>query len=326
MPGWWKSEMIGRIALVGMVILGLSRVALAEPEAVHIDYAAPAGCPDTTAFLRALQNRTTRFREAATDEPARKFLAWVRAAGASFSGRLEIRGPDGRTAVRTVDAAVCQEVASALALITALTIDPDALTGARRDPPFPAPALPTTVAEVSRPWRWSAGLLGHATFLVSPNVGYGGELFVEADPPTVANLGSAVRMAVLLTQSDVGLPSGAAARFQWALMGIEGCPVRLGGSRLAIQPCVALRLGVIHGEGRGISHPLQTVSLWSEAGLVLRLCLALTDRLRLEGQGGMLVPLRRTTFEIVNMGAPTTAYAVPRFGGSAGIGIAYQFQ
>ena len=53
MPGWRKSETIGRVALVGTAILGLGRVAAAEPESVRIDYMAPASCPDATAFLRS---------------------------------------------------------------------------------------------------------------------------------------------------------------------------------------------------------------------------------------------------------------------------------
>ena len=67
MLGWRKSETIGRVALVGTAILGLGRVAIAEPESVRIDYAAPTGCPDATAFVRSLRERTTRFREAAPD-------------------------------------------------------------------------------------------------------------------------------------------------------------------------------------------------------------------------------------------------------------------
>jgi hypothetical protein len=332
------------------VILGLRGVAAAEPESVRIDYAAPAGCPDATAFLRSLRERTTRFREAAPDVQARRFLVRVSAVGSSFSGRLEIRSPDGRTAVRNVDASVCDEVSSALALITALTIDPNALTGSpkgggksqaeptpgsaagsdrQRSPPSAAAVAtlpPPAALEASRPWRWSAGLEGHTTFLVSPAVGYGGDMFVEAEAPASSRLGPAVRMGIFLNQSDVELPTGAAARFQWALVEVEGCPVRLGRTGFAIHPCLAFRLGVVHGEGRRISQPKQTVDLWSDVGPVLRLCLAVTARLLLEAQGGLMLPLHRPTFDIVDMGSTTTAYSVPRLGGSAGIGVAYRFQ
>jgi hypothetical protein len=311
-------------------MLGFGRVALAEPESVRIDYVAPAGCPDETAFLQSLKERTTRFREAAPDGQARRFLVRVRTVGASFHGRLEIRAPDGRTAVRNVDATACDEVSNALALITALTIDPNALTGSSEQtlPSRAAVATlpPTPVArEASQPWRWSAGLLGHTTFLVSPSLGYGGAIFIDAEAPASFRLGPAARMGIFLSQSDVELPSGAAARFQWALMELDACPVRLGGSRVAIHPCVAFHLGVIHGEGRRISQPKQTVSLWSDVGPVLRVRLAATARLLLDAQVGLVLPLHRPTFDIVDMGLSTTAYSVPRLGGSAGIGVGYRF-
>jgi hypothetical protein len=351
MLGWRKSETIGRVALVGTAILGLGRVAIAEPEGVRIDYAAPTGCPDATAFVRSLRERTTRFREAAPDERARRFLVRVQAVDSAFSGRLEIQSPDGPTAVRNVEATVCDEVSSALALITALTIDPNALTDSPKrasksqaEPP-PGPAAgppdrqqsspsaaavatlpPSGASEPSRPWRWSVGLLGHTTFLVSPNLGYGGDLFIEAEAPVSSRLGPAVRMGIFLNQSDVELPTGAAARFQWALVEVEGCPVRLGGRRFALHPCLAFRLGVIHGEGRGISQPKQTLSLWSDAGPELRLRLAVTARLLLEAQGGIMMPISRPTFDIVDMGSPTTVYSVPALGGWAGIGVAYRFR
>jgi hypothetical protein len=345
-----KNQAAKRAALVLSAVLALGSVASAEPENVRIDYTAPAGCPDATAFMRSLRERTGRFREAAPDEQTRKFLVRVSAVASSFTGRLEIRSPDGRTAIRNVDATFCDEVSSALALITALAIDPHALTDdskgdskSQAEPP-PGPAAgpdrqrfpPSEVAVVtsppavapqpSQPWRWSAGLLGHTTFLVSPTLGYGGDLFVEAEAPASSRLGPAARLGIFLNQSVAELPTGAAARFRWALVQVEGCPVRLGWTGFAIHPCLAFRLGVIQGEGQRISQPKQTVSLWSDAGLVLRLRLAVTARVLLEAQGGLVFPLHRPTFEIVDMGSPTTAYSVPRVGGSAAIGVAYRFR
>jgi hypothetical protein len=157
-------------------------------------------------------------------------------------------------------------------------------------------------------------------------LGYGGDLFVEAEAPASSKLGPAARLGIFLNQSDVELPTGAAAGFWWALVQIEGCPVRIGGTWLGIHPCLAFRLGVIHGEGRRISQPKQTVSLWSDAGPVLRVRVALTARLLLEAQGSLVFPLHRPTFDIVDMGSPTTAYSVPRVGGSAAIGVAYRFR
>jgi hypothetical protein len=351
MPGWRQREIIERVALVGTAILALGRVAAAEPESVRIDYMAPAGCPDGTAFLRSLRERTTRWRDATPDEQARRFLVRVAVVGRFFSGRLEIRSPDGSNAVRRVDGTTCDEVSSALTLMTALAIDPNALTsGPKAALESPAELTPKPAAEADRqrlspsavavaarspsashnasqPWRWSAGLLGNVTFGLAPALGYGADLFVDAEAPASSTLGPAVRMGIFLNQCDAEFPT-AAARFQWAAVAVEGCPVRLGlmDLRFTVHPCLAFRLGVLRGEGRRISQPNQTLSVWSDAGPVLRLRLAVTARLILEAQGALVLPLHRPTFEITDMGVPTTVYSVPRVGGSAGIGLAYRFR
>jgi hypothetical protein len=339
------------VALVGTAILALGRVATAEPESVRIDYMAPAGCPDATVFLHSLRERTTHWRDATPDEQARRFLVRVAPMGRSFSGRLEIRSPDGNTAVRRVEGTTCDEVASALTLMTALAIDPKALTGGPKaalespaEPPAELaaesdrqPLSPSEVAvavrppsasqSAAQPWRWSVGLLGNMTFGVAPTLGYGADLFVDAEAPASSTLGPAVRMGIFLNQCDVEFPT-AAARFQWAAAAVEGCPVRLGlmDLRLTVHPCLAFRLGVLRGEGRRISQPNQTISVWSDAGPVLRLRLAVTARLILEAQGALVLPLHRPTFEITDLGSPTTVYSVPRVGGSVGIGVAYRFR
>lgn len=347
-----KNEASARTAIVLSAMLALSRVASAEPESVRIDYVAPVGCPDAAAFMQSLRGRTTLFREARPEQPAREFLVRVKAEASSFSGRLEIRSPDGRAAIRNVDAKACDEIADALALITALTIDPNAVTSrskvaarseAEPSPsPGPAPAmerkatpspaaavaiLPAAVPPEPAPrWRWSAGLLGHATVWLSPSLGYGGDVFVEAEAPLSSRLGPAARLGLFLNQADVEVPTGTGARFQWALMQVEGCPVRFGSAELALRPCLALRFGLIHGEGRGISQPKEAIGFWSDVGPVLGLRVAATAGLLVEAQGGLLFPLRRTTFDIVDMGAAGTVYSVPRVGGTVAIGLARRFR
>jgi len=304
------------------------------------------------AFMQALQERTTRFRQAAGAEQARRFLVRLTAGQAMFSGRLEIRSPDGSTAIRRVDGASCDDVSNALALMTALAIDPKALTGspsgavARRaesdaapesgpDPQGSPPAgavaaagSSAVVPKAPRPWQWSAGLIGHLTSWVSPTLGYGGQLFVEAEAPESSLLGPAVRGSLFLNQSETEFPTGAAARFEWALATLEGCPVRLKvmSLHLAVHPCVSFRLGVLRGEGRRISQPKQVLSVWSDAGPVLRLRVAVRAQLMLEVQGALLLPLYRPTFAITDMGSATNAYSVPRVGGLVGIGASYRFR
>jgi hypothetical protein len=347
-----ESEISERAALALAVVIAWSRVATAEPESVRIDYMAPTGCPDATAFVRSLRERTTHFQQAAQDEQARQFLVRVTRVASSYSGRLEIRSPDGSTSVRSVDETICEDVSEALALMTALAIDPNALmrgpnadskssvepaaeVAAKLEPHQSPASVKVVTAQVlpkaptvSQPWRWSVGVLGHMTFHLSPTLGYGGDLFVDAEAPVSSALGPAARFGVFLNRSDVQLPNGVAARFQWAAMSVEGCPVRLGLKALrgTVHPCLALRLGVLRGEGRNISQPKQTATAWSDAGPLLRLRFAVTTELILEAQAAIMLPLYRPTFEVVDMGSAATAYTVPRLGGFAAAGIAYRFR
>jgi hypothetical protein len=338
---------MARALLVLSALLTPLGLAAADPESVHIDYGSPASCPDAAAFMRSLQARTTRFR-LTEEEQGRRFFVRVTAAGSGFAGRLEIRGSDGRTANRSVDGAVCEEVAEALALMTALAIDPNALMtvpkaggkdagnssqkiSAQEASQRLAPVTvidPPSSAKASEPWQWSAGMLGHMTSGLSPNLGYGGQLFVEAEAPPSSRLGPALRVGIFFNQSDVELSTGAAARFQWALATGGGCAVRLAamGQRLAVTPCLALRLGLLRGEGQRISQPQQTVSAWVDAGPVLQVRFAVMERLILEVQGALMAPLYRPTFEITDMGKRTTAYSVPRLGGLLGMGLSYRFR
>jgi hypothetical protein len=332
---------IARGLLVALVVLAASPLAASELESVHISYRAPAPCPDEAAFLRMVQARTTRFRQAAPNEEVRHFSVQVTAMAGLFSGRLQIDTRDGGTSVRDVDANVCEEVADALALMTALAIDPQALVSIPKvvGPAEPKPAeSPTPTAatiadgppraprEPSPPWQWSAGLAGHMTFALSPNLGYGGDVFVDTEAPPSSVLGPALRLGALYNRSEGKASNGVAATFQWAAATLEGCPVRLRVSVLALHPCVAFRVGLLHGQGRNISDPQQTTSFWADAGPLLRLRLWATASLILEAQGALVFPLNRPSFEIYDQGTRTKVYSVPSLGGSAGVGVSYRFR
>jgi len=280
----------------------------------------------------------------------------VTAVAPSFAGRLEIHNPDGSTAVRSVEGPICDELASALALMTALVIDPDARSSPAKpaaaspaEPSSSAPAEPDTrpvpqsteadavapppaAQSATTPWRWSVGLHGHATLGLAPNPGLGGQVFVETEAPAAAKLGPALRAGILFEQSDFDLasPVGAEARFQWVTASLEACPLRLSSAdlRWALTPCLALHAGVLRAQGRRISQPKQAMSPWSDVGPVLRVRLAATARLVLEAQGGLVVALTRPTFEILDVASRTTAaaYSLPLLGGSVGIGAGYRFR
>ncbi|HTN85134.1 MAG TPA: hypothetical protein VL242_15655, partial [Sorangium sp.] len=99
--------------------------ARAEVQPLRITYEAHEGCPSATVFLRELTVRTSRARAAAPDEAALEVHVRItRSAGAS-RGRITLGAGEGAR-VREVGGATCAEVVAALALITALRVDPTA--------------------------------------------------------------------------------------------------------------------------------------------------------------------------------------------------------
>ncbi len=355
---------IGAIALLLLTAPDFPVYASAEPEHIRIQFSAPRRCPDANAFMRSLRQRTGRFELASGAEQTRIFVVTITRADSFVSGRLEIRGPGTEVSLRNVSGNNCDEVAAALALMTALAIDPDALPpstpsstanvraeASKQAPPAsePSPSVPAVsnlappapprstsstspaIMPISAGWKWSAGAHGGVSQRMSPSTGFGGSLFVEAAAPGADVLGPVLRAGLFLNRSDTTLASGAGADFQWAAAMVEGCPIRIGveGSRVAFYPCLAFHLGVLRAQGRHLDQPEKTTDLWSDLGPVARIRLAVSARLFLEAQGMLVFPLRRPTFDVHDKGpgqAPTTVFAVPLLGVLAGIGLSYEFR
>src|SRR5690606_38172009 len=81
------------------------------------------GCPSSTQFERMVFKRTHSARPARSDERARVFTISLRQAGTRVQGSLTVRDGD-QSLVRRVTGNSCKELASVLALATALAIDP----------------------------------------------------------------------------------------------------------------------------------------------------------------------------------------------------------
>jgi hypothetical protein len=119
-----------RAALAAVAVAAASFVSLRAATAedlvpVRVDYEARAGCPDADAFTREVLARAPRARLAAPTEQARALVVRIRGADHALEGSLVVRDVDGtKTAARSVHAHSCEELATALAVITAVVIDP----------------------------------------------------------------------------------------------------------------------------------------------------------------------------------------------------------
>src|SRR5450432_3007066 len=201
--------------MLGFVLAIWSCPAVADDrEPVRFRYEATEGCPTATAFADDVSARTRRARPALDGEAARTFEARIEHKGARYVGRLRIQAPGGASEVRKIATASCQQVASALALFTALAIDPTASVEdhpldrakpappdatmpkeaaptpapakeARLPPPAPAETAPKAPAKSTGPssgWRWRLGADVLAMSAAAPSGVYGAAIVTEMSP------------------------------------------------------------------------------------------------------------------------------------------------
>jgi hypothetical protein len=110
------------------------------------------GCRDSEFFLQQIFARTSRARRAAAGEAGRVFVVRIVQQQSTSNGTLDIRDVSGTQSHREVTAATCDEVMAALALVAALTIDPQAVTTpVPVPPPATAPPEPPLVTEPPKP-------------------------------------------------------------------------------------------------------------------------------------------------------------------------------
>jgi hypothetical protein len=153
-------------AALAAALLCTALPARAEKETIALDYQVGAGCPDRSQFVARVHTFTTK-AEIVSDggAPLRKFGVQVLRAGSAVHGELTIDDRGAKT-TRQVSGATCDEVISALALATAIAVDPGALGGASpdetskppvsepppaSDKPKPRPSRPTPTPPPERP-------------------------------------------------------------------------------------------------------------------------------------------------------------------------------
>lgn len=335
-------------AVMTVVMGGFSAEGRAEPQALHIELEAPASCPDEAAFLREVRQRTQHFRIASDDEQeARTVKVTIVESGASFSGTLEVLDPGGDASVREVPGESCEEVIRALALMTALTVDPDVSTKDRDPAGEPAPTPPAQpaspaqaatprilappVREVRTGWHWSTGIDGQVMSRASPKLGVGGTWFIEAEAPGTSTANPSVRAGVFFDRSSATLPSGAGGALVWSAALLEACPIRVAliSTRLLAFPCAATHLGVLYSHGEHLAESKNALQWWSDVDLGVRVRFAASSHWRIAAQGLLLFPLTRPTFDVKQAGpdqAASPVFAVPAWGAIIALGAGYQFR
>jgi hypothetical protein len=122
---------------------------------LRFTYVAPQACPDAEAFVKEVHARTARFQIVRFGDGLRSFEVVIAQTGNNFRGSVRVTDGGGAASVRTVDGTDCEDVGRTLALVTALSIDPKALSspspGDMGPPGAPDPATPAPVASTAPP-------------------------------------------------------------------------------------------------------------------------------------------------------------------------------
>jgi len=215
----------------------------------------------------------------------------------------------GDTRERLLGTQTCDEARNLAALLLALLIDPRAQQPAPNPPPPTAkpPAAPPPRAPAPRPQperepavRWLVGVSASAALGILPGGTVGGELrtgFLSSGWSLEGTGG-----AWLPRQTESPDVPGAMGRFTLFDAGLLGCFRGALGESVSLQACAGPILLVMHGEGSGVRDPGQDDALFVSVSAEGAVLIAISRRLSLRPGLGALVPLRRPTFAIHDVG------------------------
>lgn len=312
-----------------------ARAGAEEQVPVALDYTAPPACPSAEQFLAEVAARTSVARPAKPNESATTLTVSIQEVAGGNRGSLRLDSPDGSSSARQVAAADCEQVVSALALMTALAVDPDASTAPIppvvappvKPPVAPPPPVPPRVEKKAQPvvqrptstkWRARIGVALEALGGVAPDPLLAVRPLIEIDRES-ASASSSLRLTAGWGRETVGQT----AEFTLLDARVEGCPFRVRPSRtVRISPCLAFDVGRLEAAGVSLK-PAETVHRpWVAPGAVARLEWHIVNALVVEVGGELFVPLERDRFFVDQ---DTTLHRTPSVAGGAEAAVSASF-
>ena len=280
----------------------------ADPEVVELRYAAPPACPSRAAFETEILERTNNVQLGA---PARRvFSVAIEPTADGFHGVLVVDN----VADKELASPRCEDLTSALALVTALAIDPTASVVPRRAPP--APERPH-----ARAWALEIDL----DAMVEAGVGPGALLGAALEARTILHnspraMPYAFELAVIAGR-DSSEQDGAEARFTW-LAARPGACVLGRVERVAVDGCGHVEVGAVRANGAMIINQRDLTRLWLAAGLHANARVPLGSRGFALLQVGTSLPLVRDRYIF----APNVAiHETPGLTGWLVVGVGMRF-
>jgi hypothetical protein len=160
----------------GLAVGVPGRASAGDVEPVQFAYSAPSTCPDAEAFVKEVRARTARFRIIEGGPGLRSFEVRIAAAPNGFTGMLRVVDRTGAVSARSVERPQCDDVAKTLALVTAISIDPEAASGSDA----PASATSTSATPSADP---ASATLAAAPLATTPPSSPSSPSPANANPP-----------------------------------------------------------------------------------------------------------------------------------------------
>lgn len=299
-------------------------------------------------------------RRARGNEPAQRIAVSIEKRHARWVGTLSLQAPGGEPARRRVSAASCRELASVLALVAALAIDPEASTARLRPPKPPAPkpapqpkpklklksappprheprppaveVVPPAPRRVAAPVRWRFGAGVQTGFVGAVAPGVSPELRALATFARERRGAWAPELAISVAVAGrTSSTAPTSTTFTWITARLDACPVVWRAlPDLGVRPCVGFDAGALLADSAQKSTVFQSDStqstLWLSGDGLLAVEWRAASFLELRGSGGVLVPLLRRPFVFDQAGGGSSqVYRAPPVGGEGELGLVFWF-
>lgn len=314
-------------------------------EPTLLTYRAPVGCPEVAEFQQSVQRRSGRVRFVNEGSHARALSIELSKQRNATIGELRLIERDRSVRQRRVRFSSCAEAVEGLALITVVSLDPQALLEAPPPeavaeeqkplppptPPSPKPTPRTPAAlpapRTERPAHAPAIELALGAELVAgvrqaPRIALGGALFVDLASSSGTLLAPLLRLEVAHTERR-SIPTGdARASFALTQATLTVCPFELRQGPIAARPCAFTSAGVLRASGSDAAGQHgQSRPSWAWGGSVLAFA-RVTQTLELQADFNVGSPLIRDRFEA----RPGWTWRTPALYVSSGIGVRLLFR
>jgi hypothetical protein len=328
------------------------------PQRVSLQYEEPLACPGQAAFVDAVDARVRRPVEWTQTATLIHMVVKIERAAEHVAGKLEVSRNGAEPTRREFKAATCEEVSSALALVAALALDPNARTepllpqaanASKQD--FPAPPAPTQIDEppVAAPPAPPVPPAApapppsppprprdpsHYLAWLGPSVGVAGGYAPEplislglalGARRVVPGLSPGLQLTALWGKTGTTGPAAADGSFAWAVGRLEVCPLQLKlDARLALEPCAAAEAGRLSARGADsqIAEPVTVERWWFAAGATVSLHVTLRH---LFFRFAMLGLAPATRDEFVFRDPDRIVHQASPFVYGASLGLGFQF-